>query len=142
MTEAYKYEMVVYWSSEDGAFVVEVRELPGCMADGPTPPRLVARTGSAFAYQPMRGDAKRRVSATTPATSQSSRPNSNSVPSPRALSVSEGSYDCVVGNEVRQDDVSSEVYPDNCSGNPKTANSDGVTKLVITRIPRSSSSTT
>ena len=32
-----KYEMIVYWSEEDSAFVVEVPELPGCMADGPTP---------------------------------------------------------------------------------------------------------
>lgn len=29
-----KYEMVIYWSAADGAFVVEVPELPGCMADG------------------------------------------------------------------------------------------------------------
>lgn len=31
-----KYEMIIYWSEEDNAFVVEVPELPGCMADGPT----------------------------------------------------------------------------------------------------------
>lgn len=29
-----KYELVIYWSEADGAFVVEVPELPGCMADG------------------------------------------------------------------------------------------------------------
>ena len=29
-----KYELVIYWSSEDGCFIVEVPELPGCMADG------------------------------------------------------------------------------------------------------------
>ena len=28
--------MVVWWSDEDDAFLVEVPELPGCMADGPT----------------------------------------------------------------------------------------------------------
>jgi predicted RNase H-like HicB family nuclease len=28
--------MIVYWSQEDQAFVVEVPELPGCMADGAT----------------------------------------------------------------------------------------------------------
>ena len=32
----YKYERIVYWSEEDGAFLVEVPELPGCMADGET----------------------------------------------------------------------------------------------------------
>lgn len=31
-----KYELIVYWSDEDQAFIVEVPELPGCMADGPT----------------------------------------------------------------------------------------------------------
>lgn len=29
-----KYEMIIYWSQEDKAFIVEVPELPGCMADG------------------------------------------------------------------------------------------------------------
>ena len=32
----YKYERIVQWSEEDGAFIVEVPELPGCMADGET----------------------------------------------------------------------------------------------------------
>ncbi len=31
-----KYELVIYWSEEDQSFVVEVPELPGCMADGET----------------------------------------------------------------------------------------------------------
>jgi predicted RNase H-like HicB family nuclease len=31
-----KYEMIIYWSEEDRSFVVEVPELPGCMADGET----------------------------------------------------------------------------------------------------------
>jgi predicted RNase H-like HicB family nuclease len=30
------YEIIIYWSDEDGAFVAEVPELPGCMADGKT----------------------------------------------------------------------------------------------------------
>lgn len=29
-----KYELVIYWSEADQAYVVEVPELPGCMADG------------------------------------------------------------------------------------------------------------
>jgi predicted RNase H-like HicB family nuclease len=31
-----RYELVIYWSEEDARFVVEVPELPGCMADGAT----------------------------------------------------------------------------------------------------------
>jgi predicted RNase H-like HicB family nuclease len=31
-----RYEIIIYWSSEDDAFVAEVPELPGCMSDGPT----------------------------------------------------------------------------------------------------------
>ena len=37
-----KYEMVIYWSQEDKAFIVEVPELPGCMADGSTYHEAVA----------------------------------------------------------------------------------------------------
>lgn len=32
----YKYEIILYWSNEDRAFVAEVPELPGCMAHGGT----------------------------------------------------------------------------------------------------------
>ena len=31
-----KYEIIIFWSEEDDAFVAEVPELPGCMADGKT----------------------------------------------------------------------------------------------------------
>lgn len=31
-----KYEIIIYWSNEDNAFIAEVPELPGCMADGET----------------------------------------------------------------------------------------------------------
>lgn len=37
-----KYELVIYWSDEDQSFVVEVPELPGCMADGKTYEQAVA----------------------------------------------------------------------------------------------------
>ena len=31
-----RYELIIYWSKDDDSFVVEVPELPGCMADGKT----------------------------------------------------------------------------------------------------------
>ena len=31
-----KYEVIIYWSGEDQAFIAEVPELPGCAADGAT----------------------------------------------------------------------------------------------------------
>lgn len=31
-----KYEIIIYWSQADNAFVAEVPELPGCAADGQT----------------------------------------------------------------------------------------------------------
>jgi len=31
-----KYEIIIYWSENDQAFIAEVPELPGCAADGPT----------------------------------------------------------------------------------------------------------
>ena len=30
----YKYEVIIYWSDDDNAYLAEVPELPGCMADG------------------------------------------------------------------------------------------------------------
>jgi predicted RNase H-like HicB family nuclease len=29
-----RYEVIIYWSEEDVAFIAEVPELPGCAADG------------------------------------------------------------------------------------------------------------
>lgn len=31
-----RYEILIYWSEEDNAFIAEVPELAGCMADGST----------------------------------------------------------------------------------------------------------
>ena len=31
-----KYEIILYWSEADDAFIAEIPELPGCMADGAT----------------------------------------------------------------------------------------------------------
>ena len=30
------YEVIIWWSAEDGCYLAEVPELPGCMADGET----------------------------------------------------------------------------------------------------------
>ena len=32
----FKYEINIYWSDEDEAYIAEVPELPGCIADGTT----------------------------------------------------------------------------------------------------------
>ncbi|MBN1191280.1 MAG: type II toxin-antitoxin system HicB family antitoxin [Dehalococcoidales bacterium] len=31
-----RYEIIIFWSEEDQAFIAEIPELPGCMADGAT----------------------------------------------------------------------------------------------------------
>ena len=36
------YQLIIYWSDDDQAFLVEVPELPGCMADGETYEAAVA----------------------------------------------------------------------------------------------------
>ena len=36
MTANLRYEIILYWSQEDQAFVAEVPELAGCAADGAT----------------------------------------------------------------------------------------------------------
>lgn len=46
---AYKYELIVYWSAEDTVFVADVPELPGCVAHGPTPAEAVAQAQEAIA---------------------------------------------------------------------------------------------
>jgi predicted RNase H-like HicB family nuclease len=37
-----RYEIIIYWSDEDNAFIAEVPELPGCTADGDTYEAAVA----------------------------------------------------------------------------------------------------
>ena len=36
MAKMIRYELIIFWSEEDEAFIVDVPELPGCMADGAT----------------------------------------------------------------------------------------------------------
>ena len=37
-----KYELILFWSEKDQAFIAEVPELPGCMADGASYAEAVA----------------------------------------------------------------------------------------------------
>lgn len=34
MKNSHKYEIIIYWSKEDEAYIAEVPELAGCAADG------------------------------------------------------------------------------------------------------------
>jgi predicted RNase H-like HicB family nuclease len=43
-----KYEVVIYWSEEDQAFVAEVPELPGCAAHGSTQQTALASAQAAI----------------------------------------------------------------------------------------------
>ena len=43
-----KYEVIIYWSEEDEAFVAEVPELPGCAAHGPTQEAALASAQEAI----------------------------------------------------------------------------------------------
>jgi predicted RNase H-like HicB family nuclease len=36
MNNHFKYELIIYWSNKDNSLIVEVPELPGCIADGKT----------------------------------------------------------------------------------------------------------
>ena len=42
MSKMPRYEMIIYWSETDQAFIAEVPELPGCAADGATYEEAVA----------------------------------------------------------------------------------------------------
>ena len=43
-----KYEVIIYWSREDTAFVAEAPELPGCAAHGPTQEAALASAREAI----------------------------------------------------------------------------------------------
>jgi len=46
-----RYELIIYWSKEDQAFLVEVPELPGCMSDGASYEEAVANAQSVIIQQ-------------------------------------------------------------------------------------------
>ena len=43
----HKYEIIIYWSDEDDAFVAEALELPGCAAHGDTQEEALKHIGEA-----------------------------------------------------------------------------------------------
>lgn len=45
----HKYEIIIYWSQDDGAFIAEVPELPGCAAHGETAEDALASCQEAIA---------------------------------------------------------------------------------------------
>ena len=47
----YKYRLELRWSPEDGAWLVEVPELPGAMADGAMPEEAVAHAQEVHAQE-------------------------------------------------------------------------------------------
>ena len=40
--EPLRYEVIIYWSADDVAFIAVIPELPGCAADGATPAEALA----------------------------------------------------------------------------------------------------
>lgn len=44
------YEVIIYWSKDDGAYVAEVPELPGCMAHGSTRQEALTEIDAAIGF--------------------------------------------------------------------------------------------
>ena len=63
MKSKYRYEIILYWSDEDEAYIAEVPELAGCAADGPTYEQALA---NAELVRGGEGDTMRGVSRHSP----------------------------------------------------------------------------
>lgn len=48
--KAHSYEMIIWWSAEDDAYVVDVPELPGCMAHGATRQEAIKNAEAAVKF--------------------------------------------------------------------------------------------
>ncbi|MGD9788574.1 MAG: type II toxin-antitoxin system HicB family antitoxin [Sulfuricellaceae bacterium] len=44
-----RYEIIIYWSDDDGVFIAEVPELPGCLAHGDSQEAALANAKDAIA---------------------------------------------------------------------------------------------
>jgi len=44
----HKYEIIIYWSNDDQAYIAEVPELPGCVTHGRTPRESLANCQEAI----------------------------------------------------------------------------------------------
>ncbi len=44
----YRYEVIIFWSEEDGVFVADIPELPGCMAHGDSPEEALSNVSEAI----------------------------------------------------------------------------------------------
>ena len=44
------YEMIIWWSTDDKAYLVDVPELPGCMAHGPTRQQAIKNAEEAIKF--------------------------------------------------------------------------------------------
>jgi hypothetical protein len=51
-----RYEIILYWSAEDEAFIAEVPELAGCMADGATRQEALANAEVVIAEAPFNSE--------------------------------------------------------------------------------------
>ncbi|MFA7269002.1 MAG: type II toxin-antitoxin system HicB family antitoxin [Sterolibacterium sp.] len=43
-----RYEVIIYWSNDDAAYIAEVPELPGCMAHGASRQEALANIDDAI----------------------------------------------------------------------------------------------
>ena len=48
MKSKHRYEIIIYWSEEDKAYIAEVPELPGCVAHGSTQEAALASAQEAI----------------------------------------------------------------------------------------------
>lgn len=44
----HRYEIIIFWSNDDQAFIADVPELPGCMAHGPSPAEALTNAEDAI----------------------------------------------------------------------------------------------